>query len=100
MSNICNGAASEYEMPREPRLYENNSVLPQTSCNIPMPKVKPPATNGDRICDTCNKEDVCMYKAHLVQAAKEIIQISERENVFIDTDVRCKKWSGKAVGIR
>ena len=65
-----------------------------------MPKVKPPATNGDRICSTCNKEDVCMYKADLAQASKEITQISERVNVFIDTDIRCKKWSGKVVNTR
>ena len=69
---------------------ENDSKLPRTNCNI----VKPPANNGDRICNTCNKEDVCMYKGELAQAAKEITQISERVNVFIDTDIRCKKWDG------
>lgn len=74
--------------------------LPKTHCNIPMPKVKPSATNGDRICSTCNKEDVCMYKADLAQAAKEITQISERKNVFIDIDIRCKKWSGKVINMR
>lgn len=74
--------------------------FPKTHCNIPMPEVKSPATNGDRICSTCNKEDVCMYKAQLTQAAKEIVQISERVNVFIDTDIRCKKWSGKTVSYR
>lgn len=100
MSGISNDAASKYEMPRTPEFYPNNSRLPLTNCNIPMPKVKPPATNGDRICDTCNKEDVCMYKAELAQAAKEITQISERVNVFIDIDIRCKKWSGKVVNMR
>ena len=65
-----------------------------------MPNVKPPANNGDRICDTCNKEDVCMYKSELVKAAKEITQISDRVNVFIDTDIRCKKWSGKVSSYR
>lgn len=70
------------------------SNLLKTNCNIPMPNVKPSASNGDRICNTCNKEDVCMYKAELAQAAKEITQISERKNVFIDTDIKCKKWSG------
>ena len=74
--------------------------LPITNCNIPMPNVKPPASNGDRICDTCDKEDVCMYKGELAQAAKEITQISERVNVFIDTDIRCKKWSGKVSNYR
>ena len=90
-SNMYNGIVSEYEMP---------SKLPRTNCDIPMPNVKPPASNGDRICDTCTKEDVCMYKGELAQAAKEITQISERANVFIDTDIRCKKWSGKVVNTR
>ena len=94
MGDIINGVASEYEMPREPKFYHDDSKLPITNCNIPMPNVKPPASNGDRICDTCDKEDVCMYKGELAQAAKEITQISERKNVFIDTDIRCKKWDG------
>ena len=100
MGDIINGVASEYEMPREPKFYPDDSKLPRTNCNIPMPNVKPPANNGDRICDTCNKEDVCMYKGELAQAAKEITQISERVNVFIDTDIRCKKWFGKVVNTR
>ena len=91
MGDIINGIASEYEMPGK---------LPKTNCTIPMPKVIPPANNGDRICDTCIKEDVCIYKGELAQAAKEITQISERVNVFIDTDIRCKKWSGKVVNTR
>ena len=41
-----------------------------------------------------------MYKDELEQASKEITQISERVNVFIDTDIRCKKWSGKASNYR
>ena len=80
MGDIINGVASEYEMPREPKFYPSDSKLPITNCNVPMPNVKPPATNGDRICDTRNKEDVCMYKGELAQAAKEITQISERVN--------------------
>ena len=98
MSDVINGVASEYEMPREPKFYLDDSKLPRTNCNISMPNVK--LTNGDRICDTCNKEDVCMYKSELAQAAKEITQISERVNVFIDTDIRCKKWSGKVSNYR
>ena len=96
MGDMINSVASEYEMPREPKFYSDDNKLP----NIPMPNVKPPASNGDRICDTCNKEDVCMYKGELAQVAKEITQISERKNVFIDTDIRCKKWSGKVVNAR
>lgn len=80
--------------------YPDKSRLSLTERNILMPEEKPSAANGDRICDTCNKEDVCMYKAELAQAAKEITQISERVNVFIDTDIRCKKWSGKVVNMR
>ena len=90
-SKIINGVASEFEMPGK---------LPKTNCNIPMPNVKHPKSDGDRICDTCNKEDVCMYKGELAQAAKEITQISERTNVFIDTDIRCKKWSDKSNSYR
>lgn len=88
--------ASEYEMPREPKFYSDNSKLP----NIPIYNIKELKSNGDRICNTCNKEDVCMYKAELAQAAKEITQISERKNVFIDTDIRCKKWSEKISNYR
>lgn len=91
MGEIINGVASEYEI----------SKLPRTNCNIPMPSVKTTTiSNGDRICNTCGKEDVCMYKGELAQAAKEITQISERVNVFIDTDIRCKKWSGKVSNVR
>lgn len=100
MSNIYNDVASESGIPRTPEFYPNDSRLSLTDCDILMPEVKLPATNRDRICNTCNKEDVCMYKAELAQAAKEITQISERKNVFIDTDIRCKKWSGKVVNVR
>lgn len=100
MRDVINSVASEYEMPREPKFYPNDGKLPTTNCNIPMPSVKPPASNGDRTCDTCIKADVCMYKGELAQAAKEITQISERVNVFIDTDIRCKKWSGKVSNYR
>lgn len=65
-----------------------------------MPDVKPTASNGDRICNTCNKEDVCMYKEQLNIAVKEITQISERVDVFIDVDIMCKKWSGKVSNYR
>lgn len=102
MSNVYNGVASEYELPREPKFYENENVgsLPKTNCNIPMPSVNPPSDNGDRLCNTCDKEDVCMYKMECAQAAKEITKISKRENVFIDTDIRCKKWSRKISNVR
>lgn len=101
MGQVYNGVASEYEIPREPKFYPNESKLPLTNYNVPMPSVKQSKyDNGDRICDTCNKEDVCMYKAELAKAIKEITQISERTNVFIDADIKCKKWSGKVVNQR
>ena len=94
-----------YETPREPKFYPDENKLPLTNCNIPMPSVKPSvkppkSDNGDRICDTCDKEDVCMYKDECAQAAKDISLIAERTNVFIDTDIRCKKWSGKVSNYR
>ena len=55
---------------------------------------------NNRICDTCCKDDVCMYKEELVKAVKDIMLISDRVNVFIDTDVKCKKWLGKVVNYR
>jgi len=95
MSEISNGVASDMRCQENRNFYENNIGLPLTGCNTPIPNVRQPIGNGDRICSTCNKEDVCMYKAELAQAAKEITQISERTNVFVDVDIRCKKWSGK-----
>lgn len=102
MSNIYNGVASEYEIPREPKFYEDENVgsLPKTSCNIPMPSVKPPSNDCDRICNTCIKQDVCMFKDECTKAVKDIRLIAERTNIFIDTDIRCKKWSGKISNIR
>ena len=100
MGDIINGVASEYEMPREPKFYSNDSKLPRTNCNIPMPNVKPPSSNGDRICDTCIKADVCMLSSDLHNAVDNIKEISERTGVFIDTDIRCKKWSSKVSNYR
>ena len=49
----------------------STKTIDNKAFNIPpMPNVKPLASNGDRICNTCNKEDVCMYKGELAQAAK------------------------------
>lgn len=66
-----------------------------TNCNITMPNVLPPQINNGKICNTCNKEDVCMYKDELEQAVEKITKISEGENLFIDVNIKCKKWSGK-----
>lgn len=84
MSNDQNGLASEYEMSREPRFYSDGLSL-RTSIG------------QDHICDTCSKEDVCMYKAECTIASKEIMKISERTDVFIDAHIRCKKWISKMV---
>lgn len=83
-------------IPREPKFYENKSVssLPKTNCNIPMPPVKPPASNGDRICNTCNKEDVCMYKDECAKAVSNIQDILDIIPHLVVADVKCKKWSG------
>ena len=56
--------------------------------------------NNNRICNTCSKEDVCMYKGELAKAVKDIMLISDRVNVFIDIDVKCKKWLGKVANCR
>ena len=56
--------------------------------------VKLSVYNENRFCDTCIKEDVCMYKEELNKAIKDISEISDHINVFIDTDIKCKKWSG------
>lgn len=97
MSNVYNGVVSEHEIPNVATLYKKEGIssLPKMNLDIPMPSVKFPSGKGDRLCGTCDKEDVCMYKMECAQAAKEITKISKRENVFIDTDVRCKKWSKK-----
>ena len=55
---------------------------------------------NNRICDTCSKEDVCMYKEELAKAVKDIMQIVDRTNVFVDADVKCKKWLGKVLNYR
>ena len=51
--------------------------------------------DGDRLCGTCNKADVCMYKGEVAQAAKEITQIAEQGKLKLETDIRCPKWYGE-----
>ena len=96
MSSIINGVASEYDMQKVSRTYESNSKLPQTSCRVPMPKTK---EFGEKNCENCDKEDVCMYKEECMKAVKDILDIESRTNVFIRTNINCKKWSKKSVGI-
>lgn len=66
--------------------------LPLTNCDIPMPKVE---SIGEKICENCNKEDVCKYKEECMKAVKDILDIEGRTNVFINTKINCKKWSKK-----
>ena len=96
MSSIINGVASEYDIQKVLRTYESNSKLPQTSCRVPMPKTK---EFGEKICENCDKEDVCMYKEECMKAVRDILNIESRTNVFIKTHIDCKKWSKKSVGI-
>ena len=96
MSSIINGVASEYDMQKVSRTYESNSKLPQTSCRVPMPKTK---EFGEKICENCDKEDVCMYKEECMKAVKDILGFGSWANVFIRTHIDCKKWSKKSVGI-
>ena len=56
--------------------------------------------NSNRICNTCCKSDVCMYKGELSKAVQDIVKISDRINVFIDAEVKCKKWLGKVANCR
>ena len=99
-NSVINGAASEYEMPRVPTFYPDENKLPKTNRNIPMPTVKQPLGSGDRVCDTCVKEDVCMLCNDLHKAMNDIKDISGRTGVFIDTTVKCQKWAGKVVNPR
>lgn len=96
MSSIINGVASEYDMQKVSRTYESNSKLPQTNCRTPMQPIK---EFGEKICENCDKEDVCMYKEECIKAIKDILDIESRTNVFIKTHIDCKKWSKKSVGI-
>lgn len=98
MSNVCSGVESEYKMQKVSRTYESHSKLPQTTYNISIPKTK---DTGERICENCNKEDVCKYKEECMKAIKDILDIEGRTNVFITTHIDCKKWSSKlAISIK
>ena len=74
-----------------PKLPRTNNGEQYVQCSPKLPRTN----NGDKICDTCHKADVCKYKEVLNKAIIDIAGIADRVNVFIDTDIRCKKWSGK-----
>ena len=67
---------------------DRDTKLPKTNCRIPMPLVK---EFGEKICENCDKEDVCMYRDECMKAVKDILDIEERTNVFIKTHTECKK---------
>jgi hypothetical protein len=66
--------------------------LPDTGCNIPMPENVVVPRYTDKICENCIKEDVCAYKEECTQAVKDILEIEGRENVFVITEIKCRKW--------
>lgn len=66
--------------------------LPQTNCRIPMPETK---EFYEKICENCDKADVCKYQEECMKAVKDILDIESRTNVFIRTHFDCKKWSRK-----
>lgn len=92
---------TKYDVGDPNRYYPEieKSKLPLTGCNTPMPPVRTPI-GQEHICNTCGKEDVCMYKVECTKVAKEIAEISERTSVFLDTCIICKKWIGKVINIR
>ena len=74
----------------------DSNKLPQTNCRIPMPQTK---EFGEKICENCDKADVCKYQEECMKAVKDILDIESRENVFIKTHINCKKWSAKVSDI-
>lgn len=53
-----------------------------------------------KFCDTCCKEDVCMFKDATRKAANDIEEITGRTNVFLKSNLVCGKWSNKIVNTR
>ncbi len=49
----------------------------------------------NKVCDDCIKVDVCRFKEECMKAVKEIQDIEQKKNVFIKTDIFCKKYSDK-----
>lgn len=87
MKMNSDGYEEQYE--RYCRGIENSSSHVKLSMN-----------NGCGICDTCIKEDVCMLSRDLHKAVDDIKEIAERKGVFIDVDVKCKKWFEKDTNFR
>ena len=73
--------------------------LPQTKATPPIPQVE---TTKDSICCNCIKNDVCNIQDNLTEAMSDINYIKDRVNVFIDINIKCKKFAKKEkyTGIR
>lgn len=54
----------------------------------------------NKSCDTCRKEDVCMFKDATRKATNDIKDIAGRVNVFLKPNLVCGKWSGNVVSPR
>ena len=55
----------------------------------------------NRICENCAKKDVCMYRTALERAVRDINQISDRADVYIETNIKCIHWlSERTVSIK
>ena len=54
----------------------------------------------NKVCDTCCKADVCMYKGETAKAFADIKTIEDRVNVFINVSIKCKNWAGHIVNTR
>lgn len=46
----------------------------------------------DKLCNTCCKEDVCIYKGELAQFAKEVSQLEQKLPISVFTDIKCDKY--------
>lgn len=93
VNDIVNRVVSECNIQKVSKTYESHSKLPQTSYDVLMPKIK---DTKEKICENCDKEDVCKYKEECTKAVKDILDIESRTNVFINTKINCKKWSKKS----
>ena len=69
---------------------QRQMFMQEPKIDIPLVKVW-----QEKLCDTCNKADVCKYKDNTLSAAQKI---NDLKNVFVN--VNCKKWSGTVNNVR
>ena len=48
--------------------------------------------NGSKMCNTCCKEDVCIYKGELAQFTKEVSQLEQKLPISVFTIIKCDKY--------